>query len=50
LGGDIGVDGKIIIEVDLRETGHEDEDWVHVAQDGDRRWLHLNTAVNRRIP
>jgi hypothetical protein len=32
----LGIDGKIIITMDLREVGWEGENWLHLAQDRDQ--------------
>ena len=28
---DVSVDGRIIVKMDLTETGFEDADWIHLA-------------------
>jgi hypothetical protein len=38
------------IKIDLEEEGWEDLDWIHLAQDRDRRPSLLNTAMNIRVP
>jgi hypothetical protein len=38
------------IKMDLREIGFEDVDWIHLAQDRDRRRAHVNTVMNLRVP
>jgi hypothetical protein len=38
------------IKMDLRETGFGDVDWIHWAQDRDRRWALVNTVMNLRVP
>jgi hypothetical protein len=35
--------------VDLREAGWECVQWIHLAQDGDRRWALVNTVMNLRL-
>jgi hypothetical protein len=38
------------IEMDLRETGWDDMDWIDLAQDRDQ-WLALvNTVIKLRVP
>jgi hypothetical protein len=37
------------IKIDLRETGFEDVDWIHWAQDRDRWWALVNTVMNLRV-
>jgi hypothetical protein len=36
--------------MDLRETGLEDVDWIHMAQDKDQWWAVVNTIMNLRVP
>jgi hypothetical protein len=36
--------------MDLRETGLEGVDWVHLAQDRDRWRAVVNTVMNLRVP
>jgi hypothetical protein len=31
------------IQIDLKQTGWEDVDWIHLAQDSDQRLAHVNT-------
>jgi hypothetical protein len=38
------------IEMDLREIGCGDGDWIHVAQDRDRWRALVNTVVNLWVP
>jgi hypothetical protein len=38
------------IEMDLREIGFGDVDWIHLAQDRDRWQVLVNTVVNLRVP
>jgi len=44
----LDVDGNI--RIDLRETGCEDEDWMHLTQDIDQWWAVMNTAMNLQVP
>jgi hypothetical protein len=37
---DPGVDGRIILKMDLQDAGYEGIDWIERAQDRDR-WLAL---------
>jgi hypothetical protein len=36
--------------MDLGETGFEDVDWIHLAQDRDRWRALVNTMMNLRAP
>jgi hypothetical protein len=38
------------IKMDLRESGLEDMDWIHLAQDRDRCRALVDTVMNLRIP
>jgi hypothetical protein len=38
------------IKMDLREIGFGDVDWIHCAQDRDRRRALVNTLINLRVP
>jgi hypothetical protein len=38
------------IEMDLREIGFGDVDWINFAQDRDRWWAVVNTVTNLRVP
>jgi hypothetical protein len=38
------------IKIDLREIGFGDMDWIHLAQDRDRRRALVNTVMNLRVP
>jgi hypothetical protein len=42
--------GEDNIKMDLRETGFGDVDWIHWAQDRDRRRALVNTVMNLRGP
>jgi hypothetical protein len=37
------------IKMDLRETGWEDVEWIHLAQDRDQWWALVNTVMNLRV-
>jgi len=38
------------IRIDLRGTGLEDEDWMHLAQDRNQLWALVNTVINLQVP
>jgi len=38
------------IKIDLQELGGVCEDWMDLAQDGDRRRALVSTAMNLRVP
>jgi hypothetical protein len=35
--------------VDLKETECEDMDWIHLAQDRDHLWVHVNIVSNLQV-
>jgi hypothetical protein len=38
------------IRMNYREIGWEDVDWVHLTQDGDLWWAHVNMVMNLWVP
>jgi hypothetical protein len=38
------------IRMDLRETGWGDVNWMHLDQDRDQWWAHVNTIRKLRVP
>jgi hypothetical protein len=36
--------------MNLREIGWESVDWMHLAQDKDQWWAHINMAMNLQVP
>jgi hypothetical protein len=36
--------------MDLKEIGYERVEWIHLAHDTVRRWVHVNKVTNRRVP
>jgi hypothetical protein len=38
------------IKLDLRETGIDGTNWIHLAQDRVRWWACVNTVMNLRVP
>jgi hypothetical protein len=38
------------IKMDVKEIGLESLDWIHMAQDRDRRQAAVNTIMNLRVP
>jgi hypothetical protein len=38
------------IRMDLRETGWEDVDWIHLVQDRDQWQALVNTVMDLRVP
>ncbi|KAJ4438220.1 hypothetical protein ANN_14159 [Periplaneta americana] len=38
------------IKMDLREMGHDNRDWINLAQDRDRLWAYVRAAMNLRVP
>jgi hypothetical protein len=43
---DLGVDGRILFRMDLREIRSVDVDCLHLAQDRDMRRAVVNTVMN----
>lgn len=37
------------IKINLRETGWV-ADWIHLAQDSNQWWTHVNMVINIQIP
>jgi hypothetical protein len=50
LDGYFGTRWENNIEMDLREIGFGDVDWIHWAQDRDRWRALVNTVINLRVP
>jgi hypothetical protein len=38
------------INIDLKEIGWEGVDWIHLAQDRDHWWAHVNMVMNFWVP
>jgi hypothetical protein len=38
------------IRINLRETGWEGVDWMHLAQDRDQWWALVNAVMNLWVP
>jgi hypothetical protein len=36
--------------MDVKEVGWESVDWIHLAQDRDQWWAHVNAVINLQIP
>jgi hypothetical protein len=47
---DLGVDGTIILETDVRKTEWEVVDWMHLAQDKDQWRVLVKMVMNLRVP
>jgi len=47
---DKGVDGRIILRMDLQEVGWGGMDWIDLAQDRDRWQALVNAVMNFRVP
>ena len=45
-----GVDGRIILQIDLQEVGGAGMDWIEVAHDRDRWRAPVNAVMNLRVP
>jgi CRISPR/Cas system-associated protein Cas7 (RAMP superfamily) len=48
--GDPGVDGRIILKMDLQKVGCGDMDWIELVHDRDRRRALVNAVMNLRVP
>ena len=48
--GDLGVDGWIILGLNLQEVGCGHVDWIGLAQDRDRWRTLVSAAMNLRVP
>jgi len=46
----LGVEGKTLLKSNLKETGRESVDWIHLAQHSDRWWSLVNTVMKSRVP
>jgi hypothetical protein len=47
---DLGHRWEDSIIMDLREVGRERVDWIHLAQDRNQWWSHMNIVMNLWIP
>jgi hypothetical protein len=47
---DLEADGRIIIRIDLKETGCEGVNWIQMVQDRVQWRALMNTAMNLRVP
>ena len=48
--GEPGVDGRVILSLDLQEVGYRWMDWIELAQDRDKWRALVNAVMNFRIP
>jgi hypothetical protein len=37
------------IKMDIKETGYECVDWIHLAQDTEQWWALVSTVINCRV-
>ena len=47
---DLGVDENVISQWIFKKCDRGGMDWIHLAQDRDRRWALVNAAMNLRFP
>jgi hypothetical protein len=47
---DPGVNGGIILKMDIKEVGWGGKQWIDLAQDMDRWWAIVNEVINIRVP
>jgi hypothetical protein len=47
---DRGVDGRIILKLDLQEVGWGGMDWIDMAQDRDRWRAVVSAVMNLQVP
>jgi hypothetical protein len=47
---DLGVGGKILLQIVLREIRWKVVDWIHLAQDRDQWRTLVDTIMNLRVP
>jgi hypothetical protein len=47
---DVGIDGRIILLMDLTEVGRKSVDWIRLAQDMSRLFAVVNWVMNIRFP
>jgi hypothetical protein len=48
--GDLGLEGRIMLEVDLKETGCEDMYWIYLAEVRNLWRAVVNAVMNIWIP
>jgi expansin (peptidoglycan-binding protein) len=46
----LGVDGRITLKWNLKETWYGGLDWIHMEQDKVQWWALMNTVMNLRFP
>jgi hypothetical protein len=47
---DLGVDGRIILKMDLQEVGWDVVAWIDLVQDRDRWRALVNAVINFQVP
>ena len=46
----VGLGGRIILKMDLKEVELGGMDWIYLRQDRNRTRIVVNVAINRRVP
>jgi hypothetical protein len=46
----LGVDGRIMLRVHLREIGWKGVDWMHMANNNDQERVLVNMVMNFQVP
>jgi hypothetical protein len=47
---DLGIRWEGNVRLDVRETGWDSVDWIHLTQDRNQWWALMNTVMNIWVP